>query len=302
VSAALFIYLFYLRGGGNLKFLSKNKKIISLFLVTIILIWSITATSKPREKISFAERGFGYILVPVQEFFNYINQKTIDVYSFFAEIGTDKTEKEALKQKIQALEYQTMQLDELKRENQRLQAMVGLKDYYKELSFTPAKVIGRNPDNWDNILIIDKGYRDGIIVNQQVVSLNNGLVGKIIEVGPSWSKVLLLTDVESSVSSLIDRTRDFAIAKGDLAASKSGYIKLSFILPDAEVLTGDTVVTSGMGGIFTKGILIGKVVEVKQEPGNITKYAYIEPTADFKRLEDVMVVNTQETIQNTIKK
>jgi len=274
------------------QFFQKNKKIIALVLVTLLLIWAINVTSKPREQVSFPERVIGYIVLPIQKAFNFVKVEFNQAYLFFYEVGATKGEKEKLSLEVQQLQDQLRELNDIKKENERLKQMLGIKNEYKDKNMEAAQVIGRNPDNLNSVILINKGTNNGFNVNNEVISVNRGLIGRIIEVSTDWSKVMLITDPESSVSTILDRTRDLAVATGDAFASKYGFIKLTYILPEADIITDDIVVTSGYGGIFSKGILVGKVKEVKQEPNELTKYAYIEPAADFKRLEEVFVIKS----------
>lgn len=272
--------------------LSKYKKIFLLIIITIGLLWTISATSVPREQMSLPQKIVGYIILPIQKSVNFLYVHINDTYNFFQEIGTLKSEKETLTLKLQESEDEVRQLQNLKVENQRLRQMLDLKNEYKNYVFENAQVIGRNPENWNSIILIDKGSNDGLKVNNQVLSLNKGLVGRIIEIGPNWSKVMLITDPDSSISSLVDRTRDITVARGDSTASDDGYIKLTYVLPDADIVTDDVIITSGFGGIFSKGILIGKVKEIHKESNDLMKYAYIEPATDFTNLEAVLVIKS----------
>lgn len=271
-------------------------------LVTIFLIWAVIYSSKPRVQVTLPERIIGYIVLPVQKVVSFVKVQFNEAYYYFYEIGATKDEKQRLNLRVRDLESQVIELNDIKKENERLKQMLGLKNELRgqKIDSVPAQVIGRNPDNLNGIIIIDKGTNDGLKVDDMAMSLNKGLVGKITEVSTNWSKVLLLTDPESSVSCMIDRTRELTVAQGDAVANKYGYIKLTYILPEADIITDDVIVSSGYGGIFGKGILVGKVKEVKQEPKELTKYAYIEPTADFKRLEEVIVIKS--TTQNSLPK
>ncbi len=276
------------------QFFLKNKKLIVLALVTLFLVWAITYSSKPREQVTLPEKVIGYIVLPVQKAVDFVRGEFNSAYYFFHEIGAEKDQKQKLSLRVQDLESQLVELNDLRKENNRLNQLLALNNELKgqKLESVPAQVIGRNPDNLNNMIITNKGSNDGVKLNDTVISLNKGLVGRVIEVSTNWSKVLLITDPESSVSSMIDRTRELTVAQGDSFASKYGYIKLTYILPTADIITDDIIITSGFGGIFSKGILIGKVKEVKQEPKELTKYAYVEPTADFKTLEEVIIIKT----------
>ena len=240
--------------------------------------------------MSYPQRIVGYVVLPFQKILNFVVVKINYSYMYFHDIGMLKDQNEKLSNKVQELNENQRYANNLKAENERLRNMLDLKQEYNNYDLESAQVIGRNAENWSSIILINKGTESGIKVDSQVISHNKGLIGRVIDVAPNWAKVMLITDSDSSVSSMIDRTRDLTVVRGDSVASKDGYVKLSYILPDAEIATNDEIVTSGYGGIFSKGLLIGKVVEIKNESNELTKYALVEPTADFKRIEEVLVI------------
>lgn len=269
---------------------SKYKKIVVLAAITIILTWSIISTKQTSENMSPGKRVVGFFIVPIQKAFNYIDKQIEDTFSFFQAVGKSKEENALLNARVFELQDELRKNQDIKLENERLKKMLDIKNEYKNYEFESAQVIGRNPENWNNVIIVDKGHEDGIKINSSVMSVSKALVGRVIEVGSNWSKIMLLTDTDSSVSSLVDRTRDIVITRGDGIASKYGLLKLTYVLADADLVQDDIIISSGYGGIFPKGILIGKVKEIKQEPNELTKYAYIEPATDFKKLEEVFII------------
>ena len=271
---------------------SKYKKFFTLIVATSILIWFIILTSKTRAQMSLPEKIVGYIVLPFQKSFSFVGNEFNNAYFFFHEIGANKTEKEKLNLEVQKQRDEIRNLNDIQRENVRLKQILGLKDQYKENKLEAAQVIGRNPENWDNIIVINRGTDNDIEINNAVMSINNGLIGEVIEVGPNWSKVMLITDSDSSVSSIINRTRELAVTKGDPVAVRYGYVKLTYLANDADIVTDDIITTSGFGGIYPKGILIGKVKEVKLETNGLTKFAYVQPVADFKTMEEVVVIRS----------
>lgn len=271
---------------------SKYKKVFALVAATLVLIWFIFLSLKPREQMSFPEKIVGYTVLPFQKAFGFVETQFNDAYFFFHEIGADKSEKEKLSLEVQNLRDEISKLNDIQRENDRLKQILGLKDQYKEFNQEAAQVIGRDPENWDNIIEINKGTDDGLAVNDPVISVNGGLIGVVNGVGPNWSKVMLITDSDSSVSSIIDRTRDIAVTKGDPIADRYGYVKLTYLAADADIVTDDVIITSGFGGIYPKDIVIGKVKEVKMDSNGLTKFAYVQPDADLKTMEEVVVIKS----------
>ncbi len=167
-------------------------------------------------------------------------------------------------------------------ENDRLKSFLGFR---KTIPYTalPAQVIGRDPSNWSNSLIIDKGLSAGISRNKAVIS-TKGLVGRIIELGLRSAKVLLITDPNSKVGVIIQRNRH----GGMLVGRPDGKCRMIYISLDSDVAIGDRVLTAGLGSVFPKDIIVGEVSSVEKEPGRLYKYAVIKTAEDLSRLEEVL--------------
>lgn len=169
-------------------------------------------------------------------------------------------------------------------ENQRLKDLLSFR---KAIPFTTvaAEVIGRDPSNWSNSIIIDKGAAGGVKPNRAVMS-TMGLVGRVLEVGRYSSKVILITDPNSKVGVVVQRNRQGGILTG----RPDGKCKMLYISLDSDVARGDKVVTAGFGTVFPRGILVGEVSEVGREPGRLYKYAIVAPSQEMARLEEVLCV------------
>jgi len=169
-------------------------------------------------------------------------------------------------------------------DNARLRNLL---DFRKMIPYTsiPAQVIGRDPSNWSNSLIIDKGSSSGIKTNMAVIS-TRGLVGRIVEAGKLSSKALLITDPNLKVGVLIRRNRQGGILTG----RPGGRCKIIYISLDSDVRPGDKVMTAGFGSVFPKGILIGEIEKVGKEDGRLYKYAILKPSQDLSMLEEVLCI------------
>ncbi len=169
-------------------------------------------------------------------------------------------------------------------ENKRLREVV---NFRKSVPFAtiPAQVIGRDPTNWANSIIIDKGYRQGVRPNKAVIS-TAGLVGRVLEVGMNSSKIILITDPNSRGGVMIHRNRQ----GGMLVGRPDGSCKMVYIAIDSDVSRGDKVITAGYGTIFPKNIVAGQVASVGKEPGRLYKYAVVRPTKDLGKLEEVLCI------------
>lgn len=207
--------------------------------------------------------------------------------SFFTDINNLQEENEELKQKNSELEQSLRELEIIKSENATLKEYVNLKDKYAEYTTIPAYVIQKDISNYNDTIIINVGSKDGIEINMPVIS-DQGLVGHIISVTDSTAKVQTIVDTASTTSCIITSSRDMMIARGTL--SENSTLKATYIPTEATVLEGDKVETSGLGGIYPKGIYIGSIKQVVNTQNITDRYALIETAVDFSKLETVLVI------------
>jgi len=195
-----------------------------------------------------------------------------------------KEENKILRDRVDLLTRMAEETKAITDDNARLRNLI---DFRKAIPYTsiPAQVIGRDPSNWSNSLIIDKGSSSGIRTDMAVMS-TRGLVGRIVETGRSSSKALLITDPDLKVGVMIRRNRQGGILTG----MPAGRCKIIYISPDSDVKAGDKVMTAGFGSVFPKGILIGEVEKVGKEKGRLYKYAILKPSQDLSRLEEVLCI------------
>ncbi len=193
-------------------------------------------------------------------------------------------ENRLLREKIDLLARRGEESKYLHIENQRLKDILDFKDAIP-FAAVPAEVIGRDPTNWSNSLIIDKGSANQVRQGKAVISMR-GLIGRTLEVGRYSSRILLITDPNSKVGVVIQRNRQGGI----LVGRPDGKCKIIYIALDSDVTKGDKVITAGFGSVFPKGILIGDVVSVDKEPGRLYKCAIVRPAQDMTKLEEVMCI------------
>jgi rod shape-determining protein MreC len=198
---------------------------------------------------------------------------------------------ERLRQRIAALEQQTVRLTELEHENQRLAALLKFRAQVEGVAYS-ARVIGRDPQPWLRSLTLDRGERDGIRRGMAVLS-PSGVVGQITQVSRMASQVLLLTDRNSGIDALVQRSRARGIVQGDVDAGCS----MKYLRRAEDVRIGDRVVTSGLDGIFPKGIVIGEVIAVGLRDRGLLQAAVVQPSAPLDRLEEVFIVDPSAQIE-----
>lgn len=250
--------------------------------------------------------GIGiFLLVLAAIPLSYTAEIKTTVYSFFrspmllfrdaSELTTDlmhfkknADENLKLKQTLAQKRFDALQMDELRLENARLTRLLDLKTVIPPTAHHAcfARVILRSSLGWNRVLLIDKGARQGVRINMLVLS-EASLIGKVVETGPSISKVLLIDDPKSRIGVLIQRTRQ----GGLLFGTSSGECRMKYISVDSEVKAGDKIETAGFGGFFPKGIPVGTVERVWKEPGQIYQVAEVKPQMDLNRIEEVAAID-----------
>lgn len=270
--------------------------IVSLITIFILIIMGVSANKN--SKVNWLSNIISVPLTPVQAFFSSIGQRIDDGLSFFHDIDAVRKENEALKMKVIELEKENRELLSFKDKNDELREALNLKAQFDDFEIEGANIIAIDPGNWFNIFKIDKGGKDGIAADCPVVTNSKGLVGRVMSSDLTSSKVLTIIDEDSAVACWISKAGGgHARVRGDMLLKEQGRCRLDYIPLDVDVEVGDIIETSGLGGIYPKGILVGKVIEVRKTNSEMDRYAIVEPAADFKRLEEVYVLKSR--IENT---
>ncbi len=232
------------------------------------------------------------IIAPFQKFINNTVNFTEGLWlKYFGLINTHN-ENMRMRRDLDSLKMENILYREVLATNLRLQQLLQFKNTTDQ-PVIAAQVIGMDPTGWFQSVIIDKGKNAGIKLNMPVVNAE-GVVGKLVAVSYNYSKVLLIIDQNSAVDCIIQRSRDNGIVKG----LSSKVCTLDYVLKSSDVRVGDIVVTSGLGGIFPKGIPVGEVIDVKDPAGELFKDVKIRPVVDFSKLEELLVILKEDTLAN----
>ncbi len=191
-----------------------------------------------------------------------------------------------LKAENDDLKAQVARLTEYEDEANTLTDLLQLRNQYN-LDSTAARVIARSTDSWSSTITIDKGTTSGIQTGMPVMT-STGVVGQVSECGPTTATVRLITDESSGVSAKVQSSG----AQGQLQGSADGTLHLNLIRTDQQVSTGDSVVTSGLGGVYPKGLPVGTVSNVTKSSGSLYYDITVEPLASVGSLEEVLVVTS----------
>ncbi|QEK12306.1 rod shape-determining protein MreC [Crassaminicella thermophila] len=256
--------------------------------VTIILIITIGITIGGRARVSMPENLIGKVITPVQKVLYKSGQGIEEAIRSLFKFRSIAKENKLLKKEVQDLNQKLIELSLTKDELNELRHLQDALNYVKEnnkRNYITANVTGKDTGNWFNIFTIDVGKKHGIIKNSTVLN-GDGLIGRVYEVGDNWSKVVTIIDNKSSVSFQVLRSNQYiGVIRGSVKADLTGYL----IDPEAEVLVGDKLITSGLS-MFEKGILIGEVKEVIKKKDELLKTIIVKPAVNFKKIDKVFII------------
>jgi rod shape-determining protein MreC len=239
---------------------------------------------KDKEHESLFERGVINFISPVNRVISRINNSAAGIWNDYADLVGVRKENKQLRESVKILNSRMTENHEAILANERLKKLLDLKNSLKAPSLA-ASVIGEDSSPWFKTIMIDRGELDGLREGMPVIAAD-GLIGQLIKVVAKSSRVLLITDHASGVAAIIQRSRARGVVKGKGGNSCS----LEFALADEDVKVGDSVISSGIGGVFPKGLNIGEVTMVKKGEYGIFQTVEVRPAVNLVRLEEVLVL------------
>ncbi len=266
---------------------NRLKGILAAIAAVIILIVIFVTPAK-----TVIVRVGGNIISPVCSFFSGIGNSVSDHFSYMGKSKTVYETNKALEKENAVLKNKLKAATGLESENKRLKALLDLKNDYADIPSVGAEIVARESGNWFTVFTINKGEKDGVKKNQPVLC-DGGLVGHTTDVGSNWAKVVTLIDTSHSASAMAERSGDYVQIDGEITLMGGGLCKMTNVSDDADVIVGDVLVTSGIGGVYPKGIVIGTVSEFKKDEEGTGSFAVVKPAVDFKRLNELLVLKTE---------
>ncbi|MBQ7430404.1 MAG: rod shape-determining protein MreC [Butyrivibrio sp.] len=231
-----------------------------------------------------------YIVVPFQKGITTVSEGIISFTDRLQAVSNLMEENENLKEQVDLLTTQNTNLEQEKYELTELQQLYELDQQYSSYEKIGARIIAKDAGNWYHSFVIDKGSEDGIDVDMNIIA-GSGLVGRVVDVGPHWSKVQSIIADNSAVSGTVLSTQDNLIVSGSLELYNNGVISFSKLVDDADkVSVGDKIVTSNISDKYLPGILIGYITTLEEDSNNLTKSGTLTPAVDFEHMNVVLVI------------
>ena len=257
-------------------------------LVVLVVLALVLITVHFREgdsgPLHTARRAVTSLTAPVGRAGEAIAGPFAAVGDWFAGLGVSRSEVDALKQQNEELRGRLAGLEEARQENERLRALV---DFAEERKFTQlgARVIGRPSSTWEGVIVIDRGTADGVVAGMPVLAAQ-GLVGQIVETSAHASRVRLITDQQSGVGGMLQSSRAVGVVRGSIDRTLS----LDFVSKESTPTVGDVVITSGLGGVYPKGLVIGDVTAVDRRRADLYPRITLVSRVPIDGLEEVLVL------------
>jgi len=260
----------------------KPKWVYYIFILLSLILLSLSIGKgqawNPAEKIAVQ------ITAPFQKFFTGTITIARDIWSSYFSLVETHQENNLLRKRIDLLTLENSKYQELLLANRRLHTLLNFQQNTDE-PLLPTRVIGWDSSGLFKSVTIDKGEHDGLTINMPVVNAE-GVVGRVVSVCPGYSQVLLITDQNSAVDGLVQRSR----GRGTLRGRGSSGCYFDYVIKTCEIEAGDTIVTSGMGGVFPKGLYLGTVTNIRDVRSKLFKDVRVVPAVDFSELEEVLIV------------
>lgn len=279
------------------QFFEKYKKQLLRGGVLLLVLITVIASGK-QLNATLLESAIGVVVTPFQDLTTGISSwvdETITASRNKADLKEENTE---LKNQIAELLEENRRLAMYEEENAKLSLLLKIAQKYPDYESVGANVIAKDPGVWYDGFTIDKGTSSDVSANMVLIA-PEGLVGKVVESGLTFSKAQSILDSRSSVPAMSVRTGDLGVVKGNYTLSADGLCIMEYIDGNAEILVGDEIVTSHLSDIYPAGLAIGKVLELDTDANGLTKYAVIQPYVDLKHLDTILVIDKNSAIEKT---
>ncbi len=255
---------------------------------TIVLLLSglilMSLRVKQRQGIGFVDALLLEIASPFQIVSTAVSQGLRGVFSHYFFLVDTKKENDLLKEKIARLQEENRRMMEMAIANERYRTLLQFREYVAT-PMIAAEVVGRDPSSWFRSVTVNKGESEGVTKGMAVIS-PDGAVGQVFKTSLHYATVLLITDYNSAIDAIVQRTRSKTIVEG----KDENRCQLKYLLRSEDVVEGDAVVTSGLGGKFPKGLMVGEILKVEKKGYGVFQQADLLPSVDFKKLEEVLII------------
>ena len=277
-------------------YLKKNGIRVTVLVLAVALLIALGAAARGGQ-IGVAHNVAGVLISPVQKVVSSAVNWFETIYNRLYDYDNIRAENESLRAQLAEAQQAARDGIEATEENERLRVLLGLREKHSDYVFESAKVVLWSSSNWAHSFTISKGTSSGIEQGDPVVTEYGAVVGQITEIGENWATVSTVIDVDMSLGAFVGNTGSSGIVLGEYALMKERQAKLTYLADGAQIYVGDEVLTSGAGGAFPQGLVIGRITAVQTEAGGQVLYGLVEPECPFESLVQVYVIKSFEVVE-----
>lgn len=276
------------------KFFSQTGILILAAVTLIAVIMCIVSVFSGGT--TFLHNAAGVVASPFRAAGAAVSRWTDGISDRFASVEELQKENSDLRRQIAALEQDVRQAKADSEENERLRTLLDLRQQRRDFVFESAYITEHSTSNWASTMTLGKGTSSGIAQGNCVVDCEGYLVGIVTDAGLNWCTVATVLDTDAQIGAKVFRTGETTVAMGDLSLMSRNRLKLDYLASESSLINGDLVVTSGLGGYYPSGLVIGSVEDILTDDGGLTKYAILAPQADLAELTEVFVITSFDIV------
>ena len=264
---------------------------ILLALVTTVVSMLLGGKANPVANL------VNFITTPVRNGISALAGWAEGIYNYSFHYDELQAENERLRSELARLQESARDAEAAVKENERLRELLGLREQRRELTFESATITSRSTSNWASTMTLSKGSDQGVAAGDCVVDAAGNLVGIIETAGSNWSTMITVVDATLEMGALLSRTESIAILEGDFTLMAQGRLKLTYLPESTELLTGDLVLTSGLGGNYPSDLVVGSIESIHTDASGMSRYAVIAPSADLDSLVQVFIIKEFDIVE-----
>ena len=271
------------------EYLRKNGLRVGIIVAAAALIIGLGAAARDG-RIGFVQNLSGIVKSPIQKVLSSAVNWFDSMYGYLYEYDSLMAENESLRSQLADAQKSARDGIEASEENTRLRKLLELREKHTDYVMESCKVVLWSSSNWSSAFTISKGSTSGIELGDPVITEYGAVVGQITELGTNWATVSTVIDVDMSVGAFVGATGNSGMVVGEYALMRDKTAKLTYLADGAQIFVGDDVLTSGSGGAFPAGLMIGTLTAVQTEAGGQIEYGIVEPQANLDSLVQVFVI------------
>jgi rod shape-determining protein MreC len=277
------------------KYLSKKGIKMGAIVLAAVLIIAFSARALGG-RAGFFQNLSGSMKKPIQGAVGAVADWLEGIYGYMYKYDDLQAENESLKSQLAEAQAEARDEKSAAEENERLRNLLDFKEKHTDYELESAKIVARSASNWSSAYTIGKGSADGIKVGAPVITDTGVLTGTVKEVGTNWATVSTVIDAGTKIGATTSQSGSTGMIMGDYDLMQKGYAKLTYLPSDSQIFQGDTVLTSGVGGAFPEGLVVGSIDSVQTEAGGQVEYGLIKPGCDLNALVQVFVIKSYDVV------